>query len=285
MNMVSLIDPALYEGILKEALPQEIETIFLKKFGGVNYLCEKIGDDMIPFTPDYFAIYKHPKSAYTVNIDETHKNTCVYPQDGEKVTKFPLDGAFGTTSHNVLAVEAHQTFLMVLRDYVFGLKKLKKKFFYHSSRCLYDIIKWVYILHGIDKTLVPYFKDGYKTKEKRFLRCRGREDIRVVWDHWNYPEPYFKKLLIFCIKYRVWPSFDIFLQEAFYPTGKCVILSKKTHDKLGSSNDSDRNTKYQDAGIEICEAVAPYKDIPNNNIWTSKKQKHLDTGGLTEWLT
>ena len=78
---------------------------------------------------------------------------------------------------------------------LFGLKKLKKRFFYHTSRCSYDVIKWVYIPYGIDKTLVPYLKEGYKMSGKRFLKCDGQQDIRIVWDHYNYPEPYFKKLL------------------------------------------------------------------------------------------
>jgi hypothetical protein len=264
-NFPILIDSKLFNYLWDEVLPLDLEKI----------LAEKFGDGLIPFTSNFFDIYSHPQSALTVDINETYKQPFVYPEQWENLTKFPLNGVFSSQVHNVLAIEAHQTFLILLLNYVFGLKKLKKRFFYHTSRSMYDVIKWVYLLDGIDKTLVPYLKEGYKIRNKRFLKCDGQKDIRIVWDHYNYPEPYFKKLLIFCIKHKVWPSFDIFLQEAFYPTGKCVILRKEVHDELGASEDDNRGTMYKDAGIEVCDYHPPYKEKSNSNIWAEGKQKHL----------
>jgi hypothetical protein len=108
------------------------------------------------------------------------------------------------------------------------------------------------------------------------LQLTDDKKIRIVLDHYNYPEPYFKKLLIFCIKYRAWPSFDIFLQQSVCPVTKVRIIRKETHDEvLGKSTDDNRGTMYQDEGIEICDYYPPYEEKSSGNIWTAHKEKHL----------
>ena len=264
-NFPILIDSKLFNYLWDEVLSLELEKTFAKKFG----------DGLIPFTSNYFEVYFHSMSALTIDINEAYKNPCVYPNQWKNITNFPIVGEFPSKAHTVLAVEAHSEFLTKLLDFVFGLKKIRKRWFYHTSRYGYDVVKKIYILDGIDKTLVSYLEEGYKIKDRQWLVGPNGETIRVVWDHWNYPEPYLKKLLIFCIKHRVWPSFNIFLQEAFYPIGKTVILRKEVHDELGSSEDDNRGTMYQDAGIKVCEVISPYKEKSNCNIWTTEKQKHL----------
>jgi len=265
MNYPEMIDPKEYDLMWKQILPSDLEEVFHAKFK----------DDLILFTSDYFEIFNHPESAYCIRINEENHHPFVYPQQWKNATIFPVEGEFSSKSHNVLAVEAHQSFLHQLVLYVFGLKEIRIRWFYHTSRTIYDVVKKIYILDGIDKTLVPYLQEGYSISGHQYLVKSGHNSIRVVWDHYNYPEPYFKKLLIYCIKHRVWPSFNIFLQEAFYPTGKVRILPKKVHDDLGSSEDNNRGTMYQDAKIEVCEVLPPYKDKSNTNIWTPKKEKHL----------
>jgi len=264
MNYPEMIDPKEYDLMWKQILPSDLEEVFNVKFK----------DDLILFTSDYFEIFNHPESAYCIRINEENHHPFVYPQQWEATTTFPLEGQFQTKAHNVHAVQAHQSFLNQLLLYVFGNKEIKKRFFYYDSRTIYDVVNAMHIIDGVDKTLVPYLKRGYKLSGARYLKL-GNNTIRIVLDHYNYPEPYFKKLLIFCIKHTAWPPFDIFLQQAIYPVSKVRIILKDTHDALGVSTDKNRGTMYEDAEIDICEYDSPYVEKSNHNIWTAHKEKHL----------
>ena len=265
MKYPEMIDPKQYDSIWKKTLPINLEEI----------LYEKFKNDLIPFTSNYFEIFKHPESAWGIHINEENHFPFVYPRQWEARTTFPIQGEFTSKAHNVHAVQAHKYFLRCLADYIFGLQEIKERYFYYDSRALYDVVNSMRIVDGVDKTLVPYLKDGYKLKAIKYLQLDDKK-IRIVLDHYNYPEPYFKKLLIFCIKYRAWPSFDIFLQQSVYPVTKVRIIRKETHDEvLGKSTDDNRGTMYQDEGIEICDYDPPYEEKSSGNIWTAHKEKHL----------
>jgi len=268
---MKLIDPSKSRIFQNEAtLPSDLEKVFHAKFK----------DDVIPFNSNYFDAFSknNPDSSYSIGISSLgmkNGHVVVNPEQWELATTFPLNNTFSTPKHNVCSVELHQQFLINLTSYVFGIKQIDERFFYYTGRYGYDAIKQIRIRDGVAKTLVPYLQDGYVTKGDQWLIKEGEDSIAVVWDHYNYPEPYIKKLLIYCIKHLVWPKFNIFLQEAVYPTGKVIMLPKKVHDNLGKSKDDNRGTMYQDAGIEVCEYFSPYKEKSNLNIWTTQKQKHL----------
>tara|TARA_B110000467_G_C18330504_1_gene492675 strand:- start:1633 stop:2478 length:846 start_codon:yes stop_codon:yes gene_type:complete len=268
MNLPSLIDVAKYNTFWESNLPKWIEEIITKKLEA----------GLIPLTQDFFNIYNHPDSGYMIRLIPVGNETlAVNVKDWEKMTDFPLS-MFSSTAYNAYAVHLHQQFLVSLINYSFGFKALHPKYLYFDSRALYDTIHRMCTVDGIHIDLVPYLEKGYKLSETRFLKKKHCDTIRIVLDHYNYPEPYFKKILIYCIKNKVWPTFDMFVKFVVYPLTKVRIIKKETHDALGISKDSDRGVMYENAEIRICEVTHPYKEISNLNIWSLSE----DTMDYTE---
>jgi hypothetical protein len=245
-------------------------------------ITEKFKGGLIPFTEDYFDIYKNRESAFGIKlIPVSSEILAVDTLDWREKTDFLLS-QLGSATYDAFAVHLHQHFIKSLVDYVFGFKQIHEKYLYFDSRALYDTVHNMYNVDGIDSRLVSYLKKGYNLSQKRFLKTKkskystGCDSIRIVLDHYNYPEPYFKKILIYCIKNKVWPTFDMFVKNVVYPLSKVRIIRKETHDSLGKSTDSNRGMMYENAGINICEVISPHKEISNLNIWTFSEDIEKD---------